>query len=49
MCDPRALVERDRNIGDGGVRHTEQHELALVDHGDPALAQASRDGRADAA
>ena len=47
--DPWAFLEPSRHLGDRAVRHAEEDELAVVAHGDAALAQASRNGRADAA
>ena len=49
MRDPRAFAEIARYLGDRAVRHTEEDQLAVLAHGDAALAQASRDGRANAA
>ena len=37
------------NLGDCRIRDAEEYELAVLAHGDAALAQASRNGRADAA
>jgi len=49
MCDPGPLLDAARDLRDRAVRHAQENELALVAHGDAMLAEASRDGRANAA
>ena len=46
--DPRARLELTRDVGDRAVGHAEQAKLAVVAHGDAALAQTRGDRGAGA-
>ena len=49
VSHPGPGLEAAGNGGDRRIRDTQEDELAVLGHGDAALAQASRHGRADAA
>jgi pimeloyl-ACP methyl ester carboxylesterase len=49
VCHPGTGFEARCDLGDGGVRNAEQNDVALFVHGNPALAKAGGNGRADAA
>ena len=49
VCDPGSDVDRAGDVCDRPVGHAEQDELGRLARGDVPLAEASGDGRADAA
>ena len=49
VCHPRAFGDRGRDLRNRVVGNAQENQLTLTGHGDPTLAQASRNGRADAA